>query len=530
MKPGQAKTGSTDAPAEPWPAGDQAQAVTSAARFRHSVEAQLGLLAAIATGGLAIATRGGIIVRQGDPIAYISTARSLASGHGASLQYSGILPTVASKPEVHWPPGYTLLLSLGGHSILGWARTLNCLLFAANVFLLGYLAHRLGIRRAGVLLIAVVFAGASFDLHATVRSEPLFLLLALLGLHGLVGFMAKPTRWLLPASALAFGLATLTRYAGEAFVLAAALCALAFFDRPRRERLASAGTFLVLGNLPVLIWLFSAQHSPRTFGFHPPGSSELNLAMSSISGYVVPSGLATPIRALLCIAFLAIVVVVTGADFASKRERTLDYLLLLFAGIYLVFIVASQAFFDRAIPFDTRLLMPAYVLLLLWFARNWPRSLTWSRSGRRSGLALVGVAGVLSVFLASGWAAFDTARHAQSESYSSPSWRATKLVKTLAPLPRSVIVYSNRPDVIYFLMDRPVHLLPPTIANPHYASQMRAIQAGTCGRATTIVYSTSRAATFSEPSLATVAHAFRIADISSSRGWEILTLDTSPPC
>ena len=202
----------------------------------------LGGLAVLCGAGLAIAYRAGLQVRDGDPIAYLAMARSIAAGHGANLPYgSGYVASqlTAGGPTSHWPVGYPLLLSLDTHSLLSWARVIAVATYAANVFLFGFLALRTGVARLGTIALAIIFAGLSFALHGAVESEPLFFLFVLVGLHALVSFFNRPAALPILLVAVAFGLSTVTRFLGEAFVIGGALAVLIFLKErfPRRVTL-----------------------------------------------------------------------------------------------------------------------------------------------------------------------------------------------------------------------------------------------------------------------------------------------------
>lgn len=94
-------------------------------RSRLATTFCVAVVAVVSGLGFVIAYRGGLVVTSGDPIAYIGVARSLAAGHGVSVPYgSGYTQwhLSAGGPVSHWPPGYSLLLSVWSGSILLWAR------------------------------------------------------------------------------------------------------------------------------------------------------------------------------------------------------------------------------------------------------------------------------------------------------------------------------------------------------------------------------------------------------------------------
>src|SRR5690348_14581955 len=72
-------------------------------------------------------------VRDVDGYAYVMGARSLHEGNG----YRDLL----NESLIHWPPGYSLLLSLFGNSIL-FATIVNYVSFGATVGLLYYLLRQ----------------------------------------------------------------------------------------------------------------------------------------------------------------------------------------------------------------------------------------------------------------------------------------------------------------------------------------------------------------------------------------------------
>ena len=227
----------------------------------------MAVVAVVSGLGLAIAYRGGLVVVWGDPIAYIGVARSLAAGHGVSVPYGSLYTQwhlTAGGPVSHWPPGYSLLLSLWSGSVLLWARILAVTLFSASVFLFGFLAQRLGVPRFGAVALAIIFAGTSFQLFGAVLSEPLFFFLVLLGLHGLVSFFRRPAMPSILLASIAFGLSTVTRYLGEAFVIGSVIAILFFLREPIARRLRYAVVLAIVGNILLLIWFSSIHNSPES--------------------------------------------------------------------------------------------------------------------------------------------------------------------------------------------------------------------------------------------------------------------------
>ena len=51
------------------------------------------------------------------------------------------------------------------------------------------------------------------------------------------------------------------------------------------------------------------------------------------------------------------------------------------------------------------------------------------------------------------WTAFDVGRRAQHKSYAAPTPRNIAVKKALAAIPKDSVIYSNLPDVVYFIAD-----------------------------------------------------------------------------
>ena len=271
-------------------------------RSRFATTIWVAVVAVVSGLGLGIAYRGGLVVTWGDPIAYIAVARSLAAGHGVSVPYGSLYThwhLTAGGPVSHWPPGYPLLLSVWSGSILLWARILAVASFSASVFLFGFLAQRLGVPRFGAIALAIIFAGTSFALFGTVASEPLFFFLVLLGLHGLVSFFRRLAVPSILLASIAFGLSTVTRYLGEAFVIGGVLTILFLWREPIARRLKFAALLAIVGNIPLLIWFRSIHNSPESPSLHIASFYDLKTTLFTIASFIVPGVHSADLRVLI---------------------------------------------------------------------------------------------------------------------------------------------------------------------------------------------------------------------------------------
>jgi len=515
---------------------------------RSSTSTTLVWLAAVAVisgVGLAIAYRGGLAVGFGDPIVYVSVARSLASGHGISVPYGDVYTPsqlTLGGPVSHWPPGYALLLSIGGSSmssILTWARVLGIVLFSANVFLFGFLAHRVRVPRFGAVALAVIFAGLSFSLHGTVESEPLFFFLVLLGLHGLVSFFDRPTWSSILIVAVAFGLSTVTRYLGEAFVIGGVLAILVLLKQPFARRLMFGAVLAVVGNIPVLIWVLSIHNSPEAPAVHLPRFYDLQTALYAVAGFAVP-GVGSPALRVLIVAVIIVVVIAMMATVGGSgslspiRHEHVDWVLLYLTVAYLVFLFCSRAFVDPLIQLNSRMLFLPFMLLVLWCAQNWPRLASWASVPRSSWAPPIATSLVVLLVVTSIWTAIETTRQEQDGNYNSTSPATMALKRAVEAIPPTTVVYSDHPDAVYFVSGRRVYLLPNTSSastlkvNHRFAAEMSSLRRAVCGRPAAVLYALSNG--YVEPSLPVVERDLKVATSTSFNGWKVLHLDTSQPC
>ena len=511
-------------------------------RSRLATTFCVAVVAVVSGLGFVIAYRGGLVVTSGDPIAYIGVARSLAAGHGVSVPYgSGYTQwhLSAGGPVSHWPPGYSLLLSVWSGSILLWARIVAVASFSASVFLFGFLAQRLGVPRFGAIALAIIFAGTSFELFGTVASETLFFFLVLLGLHGLVSFFRRPAVPSILLTSIAFGLSTVTRYLGEAFVIGGIIAILFLWREPIARRLRFAAVLGIVGNIPLLIWFSSIHNTAESPEVHLASFYDLKTSLFTIASFIVPGVHSADLRvlivAVIVIGVIALMINGSPGSLSPIRLERTDPLFLILTITYLVFLFASRSFVDPLIQLNARMLFLAFMLLLLWCAQNWPRFASWSAVPRSPYGPPIATAIVCLLVVNAAWTAFDVARQAEQGSYAAATPSNAALKEALAAVPKDSVIYSDLPDVVYFISGRTIHILPLTEspltlkANRNFAAQMSSVEQQLCGRSATIVYA-PWSKEFLEPQLGVVEHDLKVAKVTSVKSWELLTLDTGTSC
>lgn len=419
-----------------------------------------------------------------DSVQYIKAARQL----------------VASVPAEHGEvvlvqhaPFYALLLAgggLAGLDPLEGARWLNAAFFGLNILVVALLVRGVVGRATWLVPVAALamFALPMLVIHGTALSEPLFVLLTLVGFWLLARHLEQPAPRLLVAAAVAIGLAFLTRYAGAAVVLAGGAALLLFGNERLPGRLRDAVTFGVVACLPILAWMLrnvgeGSSATGRELFLHPIDRSHVWQALYTVSGWaLIPAGAPDLVRLALG-AGLAL----GGAALlfrSVRRDREIPMLirvLVLFVAVYAAFLIASISLVDANTPLDDRILLPVFVtgviIVLYVLGRSWPMV------KERRPLMYACVTAVV-VFMGAHLTRGMQVAAASYESgwgFSSLEWRHSPTLSRLGEVPAGVSVYSNAPEIVYLHTGRPAKLLPRKWLpmnerpNPQYDAQLAAV-------------------------------------------------------
>lgn len=320
-----------------------------------------------------------------DSIAYVRAAENLVNGNGLG-RINGL---GGFNPMTHWPPLYSLVLATlhaGGMEIYAGARWLGAVLVFLLIFLSGFCLYRLTRSPLVSFMGAALLTYAQPQWETTLRlmSEPLFLVLTLLGVLCLdVYFERKQTGWLI-GSGIWIGLAFLTRYAG--FTLVAAAVLLLFCQRgfSFRGKVKSVLTFGLTGCLPVLGWLVYNQvqagtGTNRVFSYTAIPPSDFIALAQTISAWFTPVGSVWNIGTgkLLfggTLALLSVLISRLPQKGTAKftHQRIIGWFMLLYAPIYAVFVLFSRLYFDSMIHiYRERITFPFYLavfILCFWAA------------------------------------------------------------------------------------------------------------------------------------------------------------------
>lgn len=345
-----------------------------------------------------VATRHGIGIGQ-DSAAYMGAADNLLHGRGlttpfdlsgSTLSPAQVFAFHGAVPLVHFPPLYPVALaaiSSTGLSIASGARWLNAVLMGANLLVFEWLVRRFSTSRllvpiaAALLLLAgpsVFFHQNLLLIHEGAWSEPLFLLVFLLGVLFTDLYLDRATPGRFVGIAVCVALAPLIRYVGFSMVAAAAIVMLLWtpLARPRRRR--AAAVLLVCGLGPSVAWAFitsTVLHggAARQFAWHPP-AAPIHWLLYIGSGWVLPGSVPDVVREGLFLVILVAAGFLVLGERVRRRVGSQQLLrhvaaLVLFAATYLAVLLFTLAFLDDTTPLDNRILCPLIPLLYLFLIR-----------------------------------------------------------------------------------------------------------------------------------------------------------------
>jgi hypothetical protein len=427
----------------------------------------LGLLA-LAGVALVLVTvnRHGIVIWP-DSIAYISAARNLLAGKGLVL-YSGETMTL-------WPPFYPALLAFTARLFhtdpLFSAPAVNALAFGGTIYLAGMIIFK-RINAFTMLAIvgtlAVLFSIPLFSTATAAFSDPLFFLLTTAAFLMIEVYLAKHGRASLILFAVVISLACMARYSGM-IVAAWGGLLLLFFNRvDLKKKISDLFIFGCITGVPQGIWmvrnylLTKAPAGPRL----PPENSlfeAINLGAKSLLGWYLPGIKSHYALILGCI---SIVVVFFGVltfrgkwkEWAAglKQADPSSLFPLLCASFILLYggFVVFSSIFSYVSVFEDRMWAPLYLplcWLLLLFIQAVGRLLKKRLSGKAVNLLMT-----FGVTLWLVYPFFSTMNTILTlvkygAGIGGPGWSESATVQYLGDHPDECAVYSNGPDVIYYL-------------------------------------------------------------------------------
>ncbi|MBU1356364.1 MAG: glycosyltransferase family 39 protein, partial [Candidatus Edwardsbacteria bacterium] len=413
-------------------------------------------------------TRWGIAINN-DSTVYIASALNFSRGIGLSeWAASGHL-----KPMTHFPPLYPLLLAFTdklGFDILPAARFLNAFLFGANIFLVGLLSLRLTAWRHAPIAAGFLFLFATHLLliHMTAVSEPLFIFLALLGIRSFVAYIDHGAFPKLIMAGLFWGLASLCRYIGIAFILAGILYLIFFTKTVKKIKIVQALTMFAVSFSGIFFWVlrnlsFTGSAADRSFNIYQISNTAILKGFQTILWWLMFERYMTSLGYIRLFTFILILFLLLkywGPQITVlSRKRLLpeftksSLFILLCLASYIASLFFSILFFDPAIMLDYRILSPVYILLLLLF----PVILKPVKLNR--GLTSLFVIWAVSAAAYGIWWGLDRTNSVKWDAYQRFNWRKIGSLTLLDRLPNDAAYLTNDPELLYALSGKVPNLL-----------------------------------------------------------------------
>jgi len=413
----------------------------------------------------------------GDSAWYVGAARNFADGRGISRPTGG----GAVKPLTHFPPFYPLTLAsldvLGLDAIVA-ARWLGALLFSATVVLVGASIRRATGHRIGGLVgsLLVLISPIFLDVYVWILSEPLYLALLCGGFLLIHEYTTSHDRRLLLAGGAVIGLAYATRYVGLALVGTVIVGVLWRGPAEKRVRLLDAALVTLAGVLPTVAWmarnlLVTGTATNRTIVWHPMSISYLKRPFSVVWGWLLPFEFTyTALYAMIALAVvIASVLVVRRLTVGKRAPRRMQdeaahpaIAVLHFVHIilYTALLAASLSLLDASTPIDDRTTAPLYLSFLILVVGMGIRA--W-RSPSRYRLTRPVLAGLLLLVTAS-YAYQDVGLIGQlrqdAAGFASQRRQGSPTLEALGDLVRETTVYTNEPELVYFVSGSGATMIP----------------------------------------------------------------------
>lgn len=326
-----------------------------------------------------------------DAVAYLSAARSILAGEGARVMFGGEPGGLIS----HWPPGYPHLLA-GYMAVLGeqqaalgvnmTALTISGLSAATAVRTVAGPGPAVPVAAAAVTLTPTIMGA-----HTWMLTEATFLSLTLLA-AALTVHATRPDRTFRQTAAAALaagtvaGLSTTVRYAGIAVVAAVAASLLTSSNMPGVKRKAAMAAISLAAAVPAAAWALTYGGSARsTISWHPPTAGDWQNMLRTAGRWLIPAGSAP--RPALWAAVAALLAILLAAGRTSGARQPV---IVLMPASLLAVTVLSRTTVDPAIPFDSRILLPAQGTMILAAA------VAAGRAGRLQTLSVVALAAVVA--------------------------------------------------------------------------------------------------------------------------------------
>ena len=392
-----------------------------------------------------------------DSVNYILSARSIIE--------NGNLKDLGS----HYPPLYPLVLAISGVfgvDVLNASRWIQIIIFIINLFIFGYLIFQVTERAIIPTVVGCLLLASSqlfLEMHAMAWSEPLFFTFSLLGLSFIALHFRKNNDLLfLVYSALFFGLALITRYAGITLIITSIISLLSMEKIKWHKRCLHSLLFCVVSFVPFSFWivrniLTDRLATNREIVFHPVPLDRLLQGGKEISSWFQ-----LPVNhTYLLVLFVAVIIFIISVSYIvchRNDDGNVSEICFIFIFVYISFILFSISFLDFIIPLDGRILSPVYIFAFLGLL------ILANRFISRKNFRFVGYV-IFILLLANSFIQMKTQKRylafiENGIGYASKAWVESDVLGWLREKPKNSVVYSNAPEPIEIYTDKESYMIP----------------------------------------------------------------------
>ena len=409
-----------------------------------------------------------------DSAAYLSAARNIQTGRGATILNSNGSIT----PITEFPPLFPFILSLltpfGGDFILT-VRWLDIILFSISIFTLGLISFNAFDNLILSLMSSVIFAVSPLmvDTFSGFMSEPLFIALLLLLVFLFFEFVkSQKPAFLIPVTIIS-SLLPLIRYAGILFVICISMCLVLIRKKYSQSLIKFMPIYILVSLTPIGLWFLNQYNNLNKVG-GKRFAINITLVKSIfqsilqefkvIGSWIPYSGiyLSEIINQLLIVFFsgLFIIALVIGliVYFKNRNNKNINtiYLFqicLIILIAYILFIGVTHSVTIPKIDIIDRMMAPIYPILVLTFLSSialFPIEKTsWCLKGGLLLIALISIRfyGIFTINEVE-------MLRAEGKGYTSREYQQSEILKRLDSLPADQAMISNFAAFVLFHTNR----------------------------------------------------------------------------
>lgn len=397
-----------------------------------------------------------------------------------STRYMGISPVPYDAPVYHW-------MLVGGHalgpSLLATAMALAAVFLCSNVVLVFALVQRASEdwRMAAVATAVLILSPQFVTIHAGAMSEAPFMTFMMATMWFALDYFERGRRRDLLLASLLLGVATLTRFTGPPLGLAIALVILARPTASFGRRLVDCMVLALPGAALFFGWVvWSTETVGHSIGrdlvfYGNMGQQQWHNNLETLAAWLFPDQVPLPLRVALLLAVVAFAAwqtarqwgrwraaseaTTTGSLVTGDLRAAFMLMMAIFVIAYLGFVWLSTAL-EANLSLNGRYALPAYFAfaMLLGVAAS---ALDRARKAERAILAALAVLALAVIGSHAMRSAVRTHEvYAKGFGYSARIWRESPTMAAVRALPANAVVFSNGPEAIALLADRPALLSP----------------------------------------------------------------------